>query len=287
MRVHRRSIMPSRRSAKGFTLIELLVVVAIIALLLTILLPSLQQARGMARRTACVSGQRQIGTALQMYADDNFDYFPMPNWFQYKMWDASLSPYLQYTTRYHPTYANNNPDMNIKSAFADDMPDMEAEYAVLRCPSDSYTIAQAPLASIASYETVALRRSYVIVCYPDNYGYPDERPMPGSPHYQVPIRREWSARPSYNFLIGEWWDPINMVGYNLCNDMIWSDYVVGISGRTLSDPKFTTAPGLYHGNEGANFVYMDGHAEFQRGEFRQINWWLDNTSTQNMPAQWD
>ena len=54
----------------GFTLIELLVVVAIIALLISILLPSLSRAREQARSVACMSNMRQFGIANQMYADE-------------------------------------------------------------------------------------------------------------------------------------------------------------------------------------------------------------------------
>ncbi len=64
----------SRR--KGFTLIELLVVVAIIALLISILLPSLARAREIAKRAVCASNLRSIGQAIKVYANDNQDYFP-------------------------------------------------------------------------------------------------------------------------------------------------------------------------------------------------------------------
>jgi prepilin-type N-terminal cleavage/methylation domain-containing protein/prepilin-type processing-associated H-X9-DG protein len=56
---------------KGFTLIELLVVVAIIAVLVAMLLPSLRIAREMAKQTVCLSHIKQIDMAVNMYADDN------------------------------------------------------------------------------------------------------------------------------------------------------------------------------------------------------------------------
>jgi len=59
---------------KGFTLIELLVVIAIISLLVSILLPSLNRAKGLAKEVICLTRQKQLGTAMMMYADDYGDY---------------------------------------------------------------------------------------------------------------------------------------------------------------------------------------------------------------------
>ncbi len=60
----------------GFTLIELLVVVAIIAVLVAVLLPALQRARGEALTAACGFNSKQIGTALVLYVNDMDGYFP-------------------------------------------------------------------------------------------------------------------------------------------------------------------------------------------------------------------
>jgi prepilin-type N-terminal cleavage/methylation domain-containing protein/prepilin-type processing-associated H-X9-DG protein len=58
------------KKRSGFTLIELLVVVAIIALLISILLPSLSRAREQAKLVACSSNLKQLGIGVQMYAND-------------------------------------------------------------------------------------------------------------------------------------------------------------------------------------------------------------------------
>ncbi|MHC4169130.1 MAG: prepilin-type N-terminal cleavage/methylation domain-containing protein, partial [Planctomycetota bacterium] len=61
----------TRHRRKGFTLIELLVVIAIIALLLAILMPSLNRVRKQARFVACKANLKSYGLMAFMYADDN------------------------------------------------------------------------------------------------------------------------------------------------------------------------------------------------------------------------
>jgi prepilin-type N-terminal cleavage/methylation domain-containing protein len=80
---HRRDI------RRGFTLVELLVVIGIIALLISILLPTLSRARRQAQFTQCAANLHDIGIAMMLYADNSHGQLPQ--------FDA------------HPTSTNPNP----------------------------------------------------------------------------------------------------------------------------------------------------------------------------------
>ena len=91
------------KKSKGFTLIELLVVIAIIAILAAILFPVFQKVRENARRTACLSNEKQIGIAVIQYPQD-YDEYLIAGTNGYgggSGWAGQLYPYVKSTDVFH------------------------------------------------------------------------------------------------------------------------------------------------------------------------------------------
>lgn len=100
------------RPVRGFTLIELLVVISVIALLISILLPALSEARTVAENLHCTSNIRQGTMAHMAYFNDNLNHhIPMGDaWgYNYGNWYPALRPYLTIKADGNGTWRSDEP----------------------------------------------------------------------------------------------------------------------------------------------------------------------------------
>jgi prepilin-type N-terminal cleavage/methylation domain-containing protein len=119
----------------GFTLVELLVVIAIIGILVSLLLPAVQNVRAAARRTQCANNLKNIGLALHMYHDTVLKLPPgsfFSNGYKGSVW-VHLLPYIEQGNLYNKINFNTTVDNQVLS---DNTNLKDKIIPLLMCPSD-------------------------------------------------------------------------------------------------------------------------------------------------------
>jgi prepilin-type N-terminal cleavage/methylation domain-containing protein/prepilin-type processing-associated H-X9-DG protein len=125
------------RGSRGFSLVELLVVIAIIALLASILLPSLSTAKESARRVQCINNLRQLAITWEVYADDHNERLPLNGYGTPQTLGATRLWVLGDTHQNRPSFTNESYLTDPRYAsFAGYLKSPQ----VYRCPSDRVTI---------------------------------------------------------------------------------------------------------------------------------------------------
>jgi prepilin-type N-terminal cleavage/methylation domain-containing protein/prepilin-type processing-associated H-X9-DG protein len=152
---------------RGFTLIELLVVISIIAVLVGLLLPAVQQAREAARRTSCRNNLKQLGLAIHNYEEAHRVFPPgylyrpgsQGNGSGYS-WGAMILPQLEVTTVYEQ-FNFNEPLWDLRNVVP-----RERHLAQFLCPSDS-------VSPNGYVEMVPVTERYAMASYAACFGPPD------------------------------------------------------------------------------------------------------------------
>ena len=234
-----------------FTLIELLVVIAIIAILASMLLPALNQARAKAQQIDCLSKMKQISLGFTNYQDDSDDYFVPYAW--EGVADATMN--------WAWCLKVNN----------------YVDYKLYACPSAKMLNWQYTYGKDGwlNYPDNSARYLYIPMGY--NYDYGFGRMHYSAPKRYVPVKKSMVKNPSQKFVTADSRYSLANINYGMA----------AINGK---DP-FTNSGVIHdrHAGNTANISYADGHAGSMKnaslyswtGNNYYLHWRYNTTSRYN------